>query len=233
MLPPTRGSHSIQGGPCHTSESCSVVLGDHSPPHPSFKAGIVPAVCREHWLPLTECPWLTDILFHLHFWQRAHELLPREAQSMPSASTAFLSSSADLLGDIFQRLFFFFHLQRSLSSLDHPDRPLLHSSFPCSPRLPFSFLTAGQRGKQARNRWHRGSGGKSTPPGSRVKVRTREPQHALVVKVRPLVGPGKSWAMVLASFHGWRFHTSDRRTRETSKAVSLLLVKDENPNGHR
>ena len=84
MLPPTRGSHSVQGGPCHTSESCSVVLGDHSPPHPSFKAGIVPAVFREHWLPLAECPWLTDILFHLHFWQQAHELLPREAHSMPS-----------------------------------------------------------------------------------------------------------------------------------------------------
>lgn len=76
MLPPTRGSHSIQGGPCHTSESCSVVLGDHSPPHPSFEAGIVLAVCREHWLPLAECPWLTDILSHLHFWQQAHELLP-------------------------------------------------------------------------------------------------------------------------------------------------------------
>lgn len=110
MLPPTRGSHSIQGGPCHTSESCSVVLGDHSPPHPSFKAGIVPAVFREHWLPLAECPWLTDILFHLHFWQRAHELLPREAHSMPSASPAFLSSLADLLGDISQRHFFFFPL---------------------------------------------------------------------------------------------------------------------------
>ena len=75
--------------------------------------------------------------------------------------------------ETFFRGFFFFHLQRSLSSLDHPDRPLLHSSFPCSPRLPFSFLTAGQRGKQARNRWHRGSGGKSTPPGSWVKVRKR------------------------------------------------------------
>ena len=107
MLPPIWGSHSIQGGACHTSESCSVMLGDHSPPHLSFEAGIVPAVCREHWLPLAECPWLTDILFHLHFWQPAHELLPREAHSMPSTSPAFLSCSADFPGDISQRLISF------------------------------------------------------------------------------------------------------------------------------
>lgn len=45
---------------------------------------------------------------HLHFWQRAHELLPREAHSMPSISPAFLSCSADLPGDISQRHLFFF-----------------------------------------------------------------------------------------------------------------------------
>lgn len=104
MLPAICSSHSIQGSACHTSESCSVMLGDHSPPHLSFEAGIVPAVCKEHWLPLAECPWLTDILFHLHFWQPAHELLPLDAPTSP----AILSCSADLPGDISQRHLFFF-----------------------------------------------------------------------------------------------------------------------------
>lgn len=125
MLPPICGSHSIQGGTCHTSESCSFMLGDHSPLHLSFEAGIVPTVCREHWLPLAECPWLTDILIHLHFWQNSchgkHTACPQPHLHSYLVQLIFLET--------FLRGTYFFYLQRSLGSLDHPDRPLLHPSF--------------------------------------------------------------------------------------------------------
>ena len=170
---------------------------------------------------LASLGWVSLVDWHPHPSTFLAKLLPREAHSMPSTSPAFLSCSADLPGDISQRHLFFL-LTEEFGLPGSPWQASPPSLFSCSPRLPLSFLAAGQRGKLAR---HRGSRGKGTSPGSWIKVRREN--HNMVIKVQPPVGPGKSWAMVLASFHWWRFHTPDRRTWETSKAVCLLLVKDE------
>lgn len=122
---------------------------------------------------LASLGWVSLVDWHPHPSTFLAKLLPREAHSMPSTSPAFLSCSADLPGDISQRHLFFL-LTEEFGLPGSPWQASPPSLFSCSPRLPLSFLAAGQRGKLAR---HRGSRGKGTSPGSWIKVRKREPQH--------------------------------------------------------
>lgn len=154
-----------QCGTCHTFRSCSVVCGNHSPPHQSFEAGTVPAVCKSAGYPLAEHPCLTDILSPSTFSATSSRTLPATGSMLHAYNlTCIPVLFSSLLGDISQR-----HLFPLLTEgFGFPGSPWQGSApslfFPALWDFPSHSWRPFQRGNPllALNRLHNGSRWKST-----------------------------------------------------------------------
>lgn len=137
-----------QCGTCHTFRSCSVVCGNHSPPQQSFEAGTVPAVCKSAGYPLAEHPCLTDILSPSTF--------PATGSRTPPATGSMLHAYNLTCIPVLFSWSSWRHFSEAFISFTYRgiwvpwvtltglcSIPL----FPCSLRLPFSFLKAGSERK--------------------------------------------------------------------------------------